>query len=495
MNRFEHAIHTARREEGELSVERLRRALGDDAARHARRLGRDHRRLPHVVVVHPALHRHARLRVRVRVRAAARAVGLRAVRGARAPTSCRSTSTCCVRADRWRPRSSASSSTSTSPTPGSGTAASTSSSAASTRRPRRRTRPVASERCPRATSRVISLTSSTGTGTTTCDRPRRLSDAEYFWEPVDGCWSICTGRARLRPRGRSTPVGERAPFTTIAWRLGHIAGSVWGWRVAGHFEHARRRHTPSTWQASNGPATPGTPGSCSMTQYRRWQDAASPRSTTAAFDGAVRPGRGTVRLRRRSAALVLHINREVIHHGAEILTVRDLYAARKVAAHDLSRDPVEHRQRRRGRAAVHHRAIPSSSSSACGCTPPTRRAGTRGSCAASPPTGVLATNDADALLALDADCVSYTATADLRPTDAIADMARILRRARTSCRARSSPLVCPAHVEPAMRAPLEDACADAGVSCFTSGIDPGWANDLLPLVAHRHVRGRRARCA
>ncbi len=40
------------------------------------------------------------------------------------------------------------------------------------------------------------------------------------------------------------------------------------------------------------------------------------------------------------------------------------------------------------------------------------------------PLGVMATNDADALLALDADCVCYTATADLRPTEAIADMAR-----------------------------------------------------------------------
>src|ERR1700745_151595 len=36
-----------------------------------------------------------------------------------------------------------------------------------------------------------------------------------------------------------------------------------------------------------------------------------------------------------------------------------------------------------------------------------------------------ATTDADALLALDADCVVYTATADLRPAEAIADMARI----------------------------------------------------------------------
>ena len=41
------------------------------------------------------------------------------------------------------------------------------------------------------------------------------------------------------------------------------------------------------------------------------------------------------------------------------------------------------------------------------------------------PVGVTATNDVDALLALDADCVCYTATADLRPGEAIADMARI----------------------------------------------------------------------
>ena len=34
------------------------------------------------------------------------------------------------------------------------------------------------------------------------------------------------------------------------------------------------------------------------------------------------------------------------------------------------------------------------------------------------PTGVLATNDVDALLNLDADCVCYTATADLRPGEA-----------------------------------------------------------------------------
>jgi hypothetical protein len=61
------------------------------------------------------------------------------------------------------------------------------------------------------------------------------------------------------------------------------------------------------------------------------------------------------------------------------------------------------------------------------------------------PTGVIATNDAEALLAMDADVVVYNATGDLRPHEAV-------------------------------------ACLRNKVSCFTSGIDPGVANDLLPLV-------------
>ena len=98
------------------------------------------------------------------------------------------------------------------------------------------------------------------------------------------------------------------------------------------------------------------------------------------------------------------------------------------------------------------------------------------------PVGVTATNDADALLALDADCVVYTATADLRPAEAIADMARICASGKNVVSSSVVPLVYPPHVDPQMRRPLEEACAAAGVSCFTSGIDPGWANDLLPLV-------------
>jgi 4-hydroxy-tetrahydrodipicolinate reductase len=99
-----------------------------------------------------------------------------------------------------------------------------------------------------------------------------------------------------------------------------------------------------------------------------------------------------------------------------------------------------------------------------------------------PLTGVPATNDVDALLALDADCVSYTATADLRPMEAINDMARVLRSGKNVVSSSVVAAIYPAHLEPSMRKPLDDACAEAGVSCFTSGIDPGWANDALPLL-------------
>jgi len=98
------------------------------------------------------------------------------------------------------------------------------------------------------------------------------------------------------------------------------------------------------------------------------------------------------------------------------------------------------------------------------------------------PLGVAATDDVEAVLALRPDCVSYTATADLRPGEAIEDMARLLAAGVNVVSSSVVPLVYPPHVAPEMRRPLEDACRAGGTSCFTSGIDPGFANDLLPLA-------------
>ena len=77
-------------------------------------------------------------------------------------------------------------------------------------------------------------------------RPRLsgLTDDEYFWEPVEGCWNV-------QPRGVSTapiqagsgaftidfalPKPDPPPVTTIAWRLGHVIVGVLGTRASNHF--------------------------------------------------------------------------------------------------------------------------------------------------------------------------------------------------------------------------------------------------------------------
>jgi hypothetical protein len=99
-----------------------------------------------------------------------------------------------------------------------------------------------------------------------------------------------------------------------------------------------------------------------------------------------------------------------------------------------------------------------------------------------PPVGVSATNDVDELLDLGADCVCYTATADLRPFEAVEDVCRILAAGSSVVSSSIVPLVHPKSFFPDVREKLEDACRQGGSSFFTSGIDPGFANDILPLT-------------
>lgn len=98
------------------------------------------------------------------------------------------------------------------------------------------------------------------------------------------------------------------------------------------------------------------------------------------------------------------------------------------------------------------------------------------------PVGVRASDDVDAMLALDADCVCYTATADLRPFEAAQDICRILASGKNVVSSSIVPLVHPKSFVPELRDQLAEACRAGGTSFFTSGIDPGFANDLLPLT-------------
>lgn len=95
--------------------------------------------------------------------------------------------------------------------------------------------------------------------------------------------------------------------------------------------------------------------------------------------------------------------------------------------------------------------------------------------------GVEATQDVDALLALGADCVCYTADAGHRPMEAIEDMCRILESGANVVSCSLVGLVHPGSL-PDFTARIADACGKGSSSFLTTGIDPGFANDVLPLV-------------
>jgi 4-hydroxy-tetrahydrodipicolinate reductase len=99
-----------------------------------------------------------------------------------------------------------------------------------------------------------------------------------------------------------------------------------------------------------------------------------------------------------------------------------------------------------------------------------------------PPVGVIATTDAAEALAAQPDVVSYMATADLRPGEAVADLVGVLERGIDVVSTSVVSLVHPPSADARLVAQLTEACERGGASCFTSGIDPGFANDLVPLT-------------
>lgn len=105
-------------------------------------------------------------------------------------------------------------------------------------------------------------------------------------------------------------------------------------------------------------------------------------------------------------------------------------------------------------------------------------------CALGRQLGITATDDVDALIALRPDAlVHYGPTA--AQADANIDLiSRFLRAGIDVVSTAMTPWVWPTmHLNPPnWIQPITDACVAGGASCFTTGIDPGFANDLFPLT-------------
>ncbi|MFI7637026.1 DinB family protein [Nonomuraea sp. NPDC049400] len=170
------------------------------------------------------------------------------------------------------------------------------------------------------------------------DRLDGLTDDEYFWSPVPDAWSV-------RPRGSSTaPVQAGAgdftidyafpepvppAFTTIAWRLGHVIVGVLAARNAAHFGAPAASY--ETWAYAGSAATALDQLEAQLDRWlagvRGLDEAALrvPVGPTEPFPDVP------------MADLVLHINRELIHHLSEVCLLRDLYLHTKSAVNGASR--------------------------------------------------------------------------------------------------------------------------------------------------------------
>lgn len=160
-------------------------------------------------------------------------------------------------------------------------------------------------------------------------RPRLagLTDDEYFWEPAPGSWSV-------RPRGTGTapvqagsgemtidfafPEPSPAPVTTIAWRLGHVIVGVLAVRNVAHFGREATDYESFDYAPTAAAALDQLEA-----EYATWLAGVE----GLGEDGLHRPcgpAEGPF-AEAPMAALVLHINRELIHHLAEVFLLRDLY--------------------------------------------------------------------------------------------------------------------------------------------------------------------------
>ena len=166
-------------------------------------------------------------------------------------------------------------------------------------------------------------------------RPRfeGLTDDEYFWEPVPGCWTIHHRDEQRTPHQVGTgemvfdfefPEPDPEPVTTIAWRLGHIGSGVFLVRVEDHFGDGFPK---PWWDHVEWPATASAALDFVDDGYARWM-----KGISSLDDDAMAKPVGEAEgpwHEKPYAALILHINREVIHHGAEVALLRDLYRARQ----------------------------------------------------------------------------------------------------------------------------------------------------------------------
>ncbi|MFF9002183.1 DinB family protein [Streptomyces achromogenes] len=185
----------------------------------------------------------------------------------------------------------------------------------------------------RLADRMAGPVMDSGDGTDTPVGP--LTDDEYLWEPVPGCWSVrrradgpgprATSLAGAGDWGRDAaayPHPWPPPFTTIAWRLSHLGEML---TLRADHTAGGRRLTRDDYRISGDAATALTAFDSAAEAWRKAllgaDDTALDTVGYCAYPYGGDPEEPFL-------GIVWWVNQELLHHGAEIALLRDLYRAR-----------------------------------------------------------------------------------------------------------------------------------------------------------------------
>jgi hypothetical protein len=149
-----------------------------------------------------------------------------------------------------------------------------------------------------------------------------LTDDEYLWEPVAGCWSVRVGSGENLAVDLEPGV-QQGSFTTIAWRTWHLI-LCYG---AARNEIWLRGSDDGAEEARCLPQATAAGAVGALDAANQWWQALLEGLTEAGLADDLGPIAGPYSQSSRGS-FVLHQLDEQIHHGAEIGVLRDLHAAR-----------------------------------------------------------------------------------------------------------------------------------------------------------------------
>jgi hypothetical protein len=187
--------------------------------------------------------------------------------------------------------------------------------------------------CLRLINRTMGPESDSGNGSPVAVEP--LTDDEYFWEPVRDSWSVRRRTGGPGPRatwlvgagewGRDGYHGKEPyppPFTTIAWRLSHLSELL---ALRADYTTGSHSLTKESYLISGDANTAVVALTMAVDAWRgtlvQCDDTALDTVGYSTF-----PYGSDVE--EMFIDVVWWVNQEVLHHGAEIALLRDLYRAK-----------------------------------------------------------------------------------------------------------------------------------------------------------------------